>query len=268
MAQRNFTGLRVGELREVLTGKRTFEASCTITSVEQRSDGGMTVSGYAAVFDAPSKPICGMFIEYIKRGAFRKVLAEPGLDVPLLINHEGVPFSRTTNGTLRLSEDARGLYFSADIVDTNDGSDLYKRVQTGLLDKMSFAFIVEHDEWTYGDDNAYDRRDIWSFAELCDVSIVNNPAYDDTDVIGDKTMDEPRSVTTDTETLENIDSRGDTTVLQEHTTGSERQSGDSGKSGGSIEAYAGDKDAAQIRSWSIHSLVRSQNNESCTKGSA
>jgi len=260
---------KFAELREALTGKRTYSAPCTITSVEKRANGGLTISGYAAVFDSPSKPICGMFIEYIKRGAFRKALASPNLDVVLLVNHEGLPYSRTTNGSLRLEEDARGLKFSADIIDTTDGLDLHKRVDAGLLTKMSFAFSVARDEWVYGDDESkYSERYIWEFEELYDVSVVTDPAYDDTETAPDSTgednmsKDDPqRSVTT---MSENRDSDGheDVVLAQESDSGMGVQRTESGDVDDSTQAS--DKDAQLIRSWQIKSLSRSRTNESCT----
>ena len=122
--------------------RRTF----TVQDVEARQaeDGTMRLRGYAAVFNDASVPL--PFKETIAPGAFRKTLSETP-DVRLLINHEGLPLARTKNGTLTLSEDDRGLFMDAEIADTNEGRDLYKLVERGDVDQMSFAFRVIRQKW-------------------------------------------------------------------------------------------------------------------------
>ena len=149
--------------------RRTF----TVRDVEARQaeDGTMRLSGYAAVFNDSSVPL--PFKESIAPGAFRKTLMETP-DVRLLINHEGLPIARTKNGTLTLSEDDRGLYMNAEIADTSIGRDLYKLVERGDVDQMSFAFRVIRQKWSE------DRtRRVLTEVSLADgdVSVVTYPAY-------------------------------------------------------------------------------------------
>ena len=154
--------------------RRTF----TVRDVEARQaeDGTMRLAGYAAVFDDPSVPL--PFVERIASGAFRKTLSETP-DVRLLINHEGLPLARTKNGTLTLTEDSRGLYMDAEIADTTEGRDLYKLVERGDVDQMSFAFRVIRQKWS-------EDRSTRTLIELSladgDVSIVTYPAYPTTSV--------------------------------------------------------------------------------------
>ena len=154
--------------------RRTF----TVRDVEARqaADGTMRLAGYAAVFDDPSVPL--PFVERIAPGAFRKTLSETP-DVRLLINHEGLPLARTKNGTLTLTEDSRGLYMDAEIADTTEGRDLYKLVERGDVDQMSFAFRVIRQKWS-------EDRSMRTLIELSladgDVSIVTYPAYPTTSV--------------------------------------------------------------------------------------
>lgn len=159
----------------VIDGER--EARCApLTSVEVReTDDGITVSGYAAVFDSLSEDLGG-FVEEIKRGAFRKVLRS-GPDVRFLINHEGVPLARTTNDTLRLSEDPKGLRVEADLPDTTQARDLATSISRGDLDQMSFMFTVNADgrEWDFDAEPAV--RTIFEMSGLFDVSAVTFPAY-------------------------------------------------------------------------------------------
>jgi HK97 family phage prohead protease len=154
--------------------RRTF----TVRDVEARqaADGTMRLAGYAAVFDDPSVPL--PFVERIAPGAFRKTLSETP-DVRLLINHEGLPLARTKNGTLTLTEDSRGLYMDAELADTTEGRDLYKLVERGDVDQMSFAFRVIRQKWS-------EDRSMRTLIELSladgDVSIVTYPAYPTTTV--------------------------------------------------------------------------------------
>jgi HK97 family phage prohead protease len=154
--------------------RRTF----TVRDVEARQaeDGTMTLRGYAAVFDEASVPL--PFIETIAPGAFRKTLSETP-DVRLLINHEGLPLARTKNGTLTLTEDDRGLYMDAQIADTTEGRDLYKLVERGDVDQMSFAFRVIRQK--YNEDRSQRTLTEVSLADG-DVSVVTYPAYPTTSV--------------------------------------------------------------------------------------
>jgi HK97 family phage prohead protease len=154
--------------------RRTF----TVRDVEARQaeDGKMRLSGYAAVFNESSVPL--PFKESIAPGAFRKTLSETP-DVRLLINHEGLPVARTKNGTLTLTEDDRGLYMDAEIADTSEGRDLYKLVERGDVDQMSFAFRVIRQKWS--EDRS---RRVLTEVSLADgdVSVVTYPAYPTTSV--------------------------------------------------------------------------------------
>jgi HK97 family phage prohead protease len=154
--------------------RRTF----TVRDVEARQadDGTMRLSGYAAVFNDSSVPL--PFKESIAPGAFRKTLSETP-DVRLLVNHEGLPLARTKNGTLTLTEDERGLYFSADLADTQEARDIHTLIARGDVDQMSFAFRVIRQKWS--EDRS---RRVLTEVSLSDgdVSVVTYPAYPTTTV--------------------------------------------------------------------------------------
>jgi HK97 family phage prohead protease len=158
--------------------KKTERRTFTVRNIEARQaeDGTMRMAGYAAVFNEPSLPL--PFIEKIAPGAFTKTLQETP-DVRLLINHEGLPMARTKNGTMRLYEDATGLFFEAELADTQEARDLYTLVARGDVDQMSFAFRVIRQNWSK------DRSER-TLAEVSladgDVSIVTYPAYPATSV--------------------------------------------------------------------------------------
>lgn len=157
------------------------------TGLELRSvGGGLNLTGYASVFDHPYD--VGQYRETIKPGAFTKTLAE-GAEVPLLVNHEGLPLASTRNGTLKLSEDRVGLKINAQL-DPNDpeSQTLMRKIRTGLLGEMSFAFRAVRQSWS--DD--YSQRTITEASiNKGDVSVVTFGANPATSVNADGESDPP-----------------------------------------------------------------------------
>lgn len=175
------------ELRSLTDG---LDADGDNDAIEPDDDGdeNMIIEGYAAVFDSNSEPIMGMFTERIQRGAFKNVLAT-NPDVRLLQNHEGLALARTTNGTLALNEQPRGLFYRANLPDVQQAEDLYQLVAGGYVDQNSFAFRVAKggDIWSCqcGDPLGYECdctadqvvRTITNISDLYEVSVVTFPAY-------------------------------------------------------------------------------------------
>lgn len=148
--------------------------------VETRADDeGVRVAGYAAVFDEETN-IAGCFIERIEPGAFRDAVGRD--DVVFLVNHDGLPLarSRAGQGTLTLREDDRGLYMET-LLDAEDPDvrSITGKMKRGDLDKMSFAFRAEVEEWDESGDLPV--RTIKQ-ARLYDVSVVTSPAYEGTEI--------------------------------------------------------------------------------------
>jgi uncharacterized protein len=152
----------------------------TLTDVEVREqDGGLRFSGHAAVFNSPTN--IGPFREQVAPGAFKRTLGM-GADVRLLFNHEpDSVMARTTNGTLRLSEDGTGLLAEADLDPSDwDVQRLLPKLRSGNVSQMSFGFRVVDDAWSDPDGNGRQLRTL-NEVQLFDVSAVTFPAYDDTD---------------------------------------------------------------------------------------
>ena len=145
---------------------------------EIRADAdGIKVEGYAAVFGQETD-IGGMFREVIEKGAFADAIERD--DVVFLINHEGLPLARTRSGTLRLSEDSHGLKIETTLdPDDPDVKSIAGKMRRGDLDKMSFAFFPEVQEWDESGDMPL--RTI-KRASLYDVSVVTTPAYEGTEI--------------------------------------------------------------------------------------
>jgi HK97 family phage prohead protease len=148
----------------------------TLTSpVEVRKgNSGQTVAGYAALFNSEAM-IGDAFREVIAPGAFADALKA---DVRALVDHNsGRVIGRTTAGTLRMSEDDKGLAVEIDLPDTTDGRDLAVSLERGDITGMSFGFRVTKDLWDETGDMPL--RTIMA-VDLFEVSAVAFPAYDDT----------------------------------------------------------------------------------------
>jgi len=146
--------------------------------IRQEGDGPIKVAGYAAVFGQETN-IGGYFTEVIEAGAFTSAL-ERGDDVVFLINHAGLPLARSRSGTLRMSQDDRGLYIETELDPTDpDVRAIVPKMKRGDLDKMSFAFIPTRQAW---DDSGDMPKRMIQDLQLYDVAIVTTPAYDGTEI--------------------------------------------------------------------------------------
>jgi HK97 family phage prohead protease len=153
-----------------------------LADVEVRSDeAGRPVgfTGYAAVFN--QRTMIGRkpwgFWEEIAPGAFRKAIQES--DPVMLLNHnDDMPLARQSSGSLRLSEDERGLKVDADLPDTSYGRDLAENLRNGNINGMSFRFAPVKEEWSTEDDGVESRKLLE--VELPEVSPVTFPAYKNT----------------------------------------------------------------------------------------
>jgi len=143
--------------------------------VQAEDDKLMVIEGYAVVFDTPATQ-CG-FTETIDKNAFNGADLK---DVPLRYNHnnETLIMARTRNNSLTLTIDDKGLFIHAELIDTQSNRDIYKSIQSGLLDKMSFAFTASEDQWDYDTCS----RTVLEIDKLYDVSVVDTPFYDTTSI--------------------------------------------------------------------------------------
>lgn len=146
-----------------------------IRALPETDDGPMVIEGYAIVFESPATHYG--FTEIIDRNA---LIGADMTDVPMRYNHNDtwLILARTRNGSLQMMVDDKGLLIRAELIDTQANRDIYKSVQAGLLDKMSFAFRTEKDEWDYEND----VRRVLQIKKLFDVSVVDTPFYDDTSI--------------------------------------------------------------------------------------
>lgn len=135
----------------------------------------MIVEGYAVVFESVTD--LGWCKEVIDRNAFSNCNMQ---DCVMKYNHNDncLILARTRNNSLELIVDDKGLKIRAKLIDTTNNKDIYKMIQAGLLDKMSFAFTIQKEEWDY----ETDTRKILEIDRLFDVSVVDVPAYETTEI--------------------------------------------------------------------------------------
>ncbi len=158
-----------------MSGAARFPDGVELRAATELRAAGRKLAGYAAVFGAAAQ--VGGFTETIAPGAFRASLASQG-DILALVDHDpGRLLARTGSGTLRLTEDARGLAFEMDLPDTGLGRDILALAERRDLGGMSFAFRVRDEAWP-----ARDRRELRA-VDLLEVSVVQAfPAYSATTV--------------------------------------------------------------------------------------
>lgn len=142
---------------------------------EDTEDGKMEIKGYAAVFNSPETY---GYTELISEKAFDEADMS---DVVLRYNHNDsfMVLARTRNKSLELNVDEKGLFIDATLQDDiTDHRNIFNAIKSGLIDKQSFAFVVEEDEYDYDTDT----RTITKIGKVYDVSVVDQPFYNATDV--------------------------------------------------------------------------------------
>lgn len=142
---------------------------------EDTEDGKMEIKGYAAVFNSPETY---GYTEVINSRAFDEADMS---DVVLRYNHNDsfMVLARTRNKSLDLQVDEKGLYMDARLQDDiTEHRDIFNAIKSGLIDKQSFAFVVDEDEYDYDTDT----RTITKIGKVFDVSVVDQPFYNATDV--------------------------------------------------------------------------------------
>ncbi|MGK4186501.1 phage major capsid protein [Pediococcus pentosaceus] len=174
-----------GELRaNDPTGTTPEDPAPTEEDKKEKVDNqdGKKISGYAIVFNKPSKPIPdgkSSFTEIIDPKALENTDLS---DVVMLSNHDySKPLATVKAGTLKLDVDEKGLHFEATLPNTTDGSDTFENVKAGNIDSASFRFANASDQWSK-DENGNITRTITNIGDIFEISSVTVPAYDDSSV--------------------------------------------------------------------------------------
>lgn len=163
------------EPAELNSARMEVERRAFTLELRAAPDKPRQIVGHAAVFDTITD--LGWFKERVARGAFAESIQRD--DIRALFNHDpNYVLGRNTAGTLRLSEDDKGLYFEIDLPDTQFARDLYTSIQRGDINQCSFGFVTLDEGWETVDGEivrALRKVQLW------DVSPVTYPAYPTTD---------------------------------------------------------------------------------------
>lgn len=167
-------------MRQDETRDRLRQVRSVPTRFETREDdsGQRMISGYFSVFNSVYEIGPGMS-ESVAPGTFLSSLSG---DVRALTNHDStLVLGRTTAGTLKLREDATGLWGDV-IINPNDSDAMntYERVKRGDVSQCSFGFKITKEDTEVREDGSVH----WTIreVELYEVSVCTFPAYEATNV--------------------------------------------------------------------------------------
>lgn len=164
-----------------------METRMYVGKVESRAseDGSkITIIGQPVVFNQKTD-IAGLWSESIAPGA---IDTETLRDVRLLINHDfsGVPLARSrrnnANSTMRATFNDFAVDMEADLDAKNPKAiEVDSAIKRGDITGMSFAFLVDGEEWDDLDTD-YPHRTITHVSVIYEFSICTFPAYEGTSV--------------------------------------------------------------------------------------
>lgn len=156
-----------------------------ILQTPDKEEESMIVRGYASTFNEPyvlyeDDEI--RILEQVAPDAFRD--ADMG-DIIFQYDHSGRVFARTSNDTLKVAVDEKGLAIEADLGGTDIGRQLYEEIKGGYTTKMSYAYKISSETWEESrDENGklLELRTITGISKVYDVSAVSLPANDGTSI--------------------------------------------------------------------------------------
>lgn len=172
------------------------------------ADNAKTFTGYASVFGGVDS-----YGDTILPGAFKSVVGE-GTAVKMYYNH-GWKENQLPIGRMLVEEDERGLRvkeaeFTPGI---KSAEEVYQALRHGSVDGLSIAYQLKASNYKT---NKHGGKDIYSFAKLREVSVVDYPAD------SNATIDSVKSAIDEAETLKELEtilrdagrfSRGDACAL-------------------------------------------------------
>lgn len=171
-----------------------------LTKIESRKNEEgkeeLVVEGIPATFEQETVIYKGKYYEDREKIASDAFTSCDMTDVIFNYNHSGRVYARTRNKSLEVWVENDGLHMRATLMPEDGGhQELYRDIQSGLIDRMSFAFHVEESKWEYteiGDDYTIYTRIIAKIDKLYDVSAVDIPAYDTTSISARSAFDAER----------------------------------------------------------------------------
>lgn len=192
--------LEKDNIEKLMNEKNVEFRDFRLTNIETRTNEAGTeelvLEGVPCVFDNETILYKGKYYEYrekIDKNAFDNA---DMTDVIFNYNHGGRVYARTRNNSLGLKVEADGLHMRATLMNDDEGhAQLYRDVKSGLIDKMSFAFSVRKSHYEYVEQTegpTIELRTITEIEKLYDVSAVDIPAYDATEISARSVFDAER----------------------------------------------------------------------------
>ncbi len=181
-----------------MSNKEIRQITSQVEFRAENEDSDDYITGYALKFDRWSEVLGGGFFpfkETIKREALENTDFS---DVVALFNHDrSLIMARNTvsegEGSLSLEVDDIGLKFKFKPTNTSYAKDLMANMRSGIVNKCSFAMFLDYRDtdaveidWD-DSDRGYDLHTIRKIERISDVSVVTEPAYQDTEsVVSDR----------------------------------------------------------------------------------
>lgn len=161
--------------------KDLLTRACSFETRDTDNGDGLTLEGYAAVFDTPTRIDSweGMFDEVIAPGAFAKTIRDRRPVMQFDHGHDIATGSVPIGAIESIREDKRGLFVRARLHDNARVEPIRQAISSGAIDGMSFRFQVVREEWDEsGDIPVRTIREV----KLFEVGPVVFPAYEATSV--------------------------------------------------------------------------------------
>lgn len=182
---------KVKEKRNDYYCQRGFHAEIRAVGKDENEKGNI-IEGLAAVYEQEThiQESFGEFDEIIRKDAFKET---DFTDVRLLVNHnfDGIALARSRRNnksdkpnTMQLTVDEKGVNIKADLdVENNEQARaLYSAISRGDIDGMSFAFYVSEKNQRWYEKDGVIKREIFKVDSVVEVSAVNFPAYQGTNI--------------------------------------------------------------------------------------
>ena len=159
------------------------------TRVDEKQEGGkkLVLRGYPILFNTETK-LYDFWYGEIRETILPTALEGTNLtDVYLVGGHEITPDKvlARNNINMRMEVDETGLFFEAELPNTQYARDIYNLVESGLVDGMSFGFTCSDEV-----NEATGLRTITHIDELFEITITPFPAYKEASVIAQRTKAE------------------------------------------------------------------------------
>jgi HK97 family phage prohead protease len=140
------------------------------------------ISGYAIVFNELSVDLGGFREIILPESADRQMINESDILMPVNHNRDnGLPArSKFGTGSLRIEVDEKGVYFEFELPNTQPGNDMYELIRRGDISQTSFSFTIPPGGDEIIEESTGIVRQVKKIDRLCDFSIVDFPAYEDT----------------------------------------------------------------------------------------